>query len=238
MRVAAVVPALNEAKRIGTVLAALGQAHGLDEIVVVDDASTDGTLVQIPQGNGLRAVRLERNRGKAGALLAGARATNAEILLFMDADLVGVQGKHIDLLLAPVVAGAADMSIAVFRGGRLRTDWAQKLVPYISGQRALRREFFLSLPRLEQARFGVEVALTLQARLQALRVDRVPWYGVTHVMKEEKLGLARGLAERAKMYWQIGAYLAQYGRNGAAHYESPAGPSEAIEVERAPNRNE
>jgi polyisoprenyl-phosphate glycosyltransferase len=207
MQVSVIIPAFNEASRIGVVLEVLHQTRGLNEIIIVDDGSTDGTLEAIPAGNGFHPMRLERNRGKGAALLAGARKSRGEVLLFLDADLVGLQPHQVESLLAPVVNQEAAMSIAVFRGGRWRTDWAQKLVPGISGQRAMRREFFFSVSGLEDSRYGVETALSRAAARQKLRVARVPWKQVTHVMKEEKLGWSRGLWERLKMYEEIGALL-------------------------------
>jgi len=207
MEIAAIVPALNEAGRIGAVIEALQETEGLSEIIVVDDGSTDDTLRQVPSGNGFRSLRLNRNYGKGAALLAGARASRAKVLVFVDADLVGLKCHHIESLLAPIAKEEAEMSIAVFQRGRWHIDIGQRLAPYISGQRALFRDFFLSLPNLEKVRFGIETAVSREARLRGLRVKKVPWEGVSHVMKEEKLGLARGLLARMKMYWEIGAYL-------------------------------
>jgi polyisoprenyl-phosphate glycosyltransferase len=206
MQVAAIVPALNEEERIGQVLAVLKATAGLHEIIVVDDGSTDNTFAQVPSNNGMRAIRLEENRGKGAALLAGVEACQSDVLIFLDADLVNLRPEHVEALVAPVVKGEADMSTAIFRGGRWRTDWAQRLVPSITGQRALRKDFFLSIPGVEQSRFGLETAITQEAIMRGLRICTVPWEGVTHVLKEEKLGFVRGTCERAKMYWQMGAY--------------------------------
>jgi glycosyltransferase involved in cell wall biosynthesis len=188
----------------------------LDDILVVDDGSTDRTLETLPVGNGVRGLRLAQNLGKGGAMWAGALQTDADILLFLDADLVGLEPEHLRLMLEPVTTGEADMCVGVFRGGRYWTDMAQKLVPSISGQRAMRRELFLSVPEVRGARSGVEVALTHHAHANGWRVKWVSLAGITHVMKEEKMGALRGFGARLGMYWEIGSYVSrQRCRRGA-----------------------
>ncbi len=188
-------------------LYAVEQAGVFDDIVVVDDGSTDGTFDALPVGDGVRGVRLPTNVGKGGAMWVGAHNTDAEVMLFLDADLVGLQPEHVRALVRPVIAGEADMCVGVFRGGRYWTDLSQRLVPYISGQRALRRDKFLSVPQVQFARSGVEVALTHHARVNHWRVTRVPLAGITHVMKEEKMGALRGVRARLKMYREIVSYI-------------------------------
>jgi glycosyltransferase involved in cell wall biosynthesis len=212
MKVAAIVPAYNEAQRIGPVLDALDGARLVDTVIVVDDGSRDGTAQAVPGDNGIRTLVLPRNRGKGGAMKAGVDTTDADVVLFLDADLVGLEPGQIDALVAPVLAGEADMAIGVFRGGRYLTDLSQRLVPYISGQRAMRREVFLEVPGLEGVRSGVEVALTRYAKSKSLRVKNVPLDGVTHVMKEEKLGALRGVWGRLRMYYEIGKCVVLDGR--------------------------
>ena len=207
MRVAAIVPAYNERDRIGAVLDAIKSARLVDEIVVVSDGSTDGTYELVVGDPSLRAINLEPNRGKGGALTAGAQSTDAEVVLFLDADLIGLDGPKVDSLVEPMLAGRADMVVGLFRGGRLSTDLAQVIAPYITGQRALFRETFLSISKLSDVRSGVELAITKYARSQGLRVERVELAGCTHTMKEEKLGPLKGFASRMKMYLDIGKVI-------------------------------
>jgi len=207
MKVAAIVPAYNEEKRICSVLSVVEQVPLIDEVLVVNDGSTDRTSDVVPKGNGVRMVDLPRNVGKGGALLAGANTTDADILVFVDADLVGLTPSHLSLLISPVLNDEAEMSVGIFKGGRYWTDLAQRIVPYISGQRAIKREVFLSVPHVERVRYGVEVALTRHAASAGLRVTQVPLSGVTHVMKEEKLGLAPGFLARLRMYRDIMGFL-------------------------------
>lgn len=203
MKVAAIVPAYNERDRIAVVLEAVKNARSVDEILVVCDGSIDGTYDVAAADPAVRAIRLETNRGKGGAMRAGAESTDADVVIFLDADLVGLSGEKVDAIVEPVAGGRADMSIGVFKGGRGLTDLAQFLTPYISGQRAMQRETFLRIPRLDQVRSGVETAITKYYRARGLRVERVPLSGCTHCMKEEKLGFAKGFASRLKMYADI-----------------------------------
>ena len=57
----------------------------------------------------------------------------------------------------------------------------------------------------EDLRFGIEVAISVQAFEKLLRVENVVLSGMTHVMKEEKLGFSKGLMARLKMYKDIAA---------------------------------
>lgn len=92
-RLSVVLPAFNEAARIGPTLDRLlayapGVAGGA-EILVVDDGSTDGTsaFAERPAYRAIRWLRLEPNRGKGAALRAGVLASAGAEVLLCDADL-------------------------------------------------------------------------------------------------------------------------------------------------------
>src|SRR5207247_1944781 len=92
VKAAAIIPAFNEAARLGAVLEPLLAAGSVDEIVVVDDGSAD-TTAEVVRAFGersarVRLLRLPENRGKGGAMHSGALNTDAETILFLDADLI------------------------------------------------------------------------------------------------------------------------------------------------------
>ena len=207
LKVAAIVPAYNERDRISVVLEAIKDAETVDEILVVSDGSTDGTYELVASDPAVTAIKLESNRGKGGAMRAGAENTDAQVILFLDADLTGITGDKVDAIVRPVAENQADMAVGVFKGGRGATDLAHFLTPYISGQRAMHRDVFLSIPRMNKLRSGVETAITKYFRARKLRVQRVTLTGCTHSMKEEKLGFVRGVAARARMYYDISKIL-------------------------------
>lgn len=182
-RIAAVVPARNEGARIGATLAALARLP-LAEVVVVDDGSHDGTG-QVARNARARVIRLDEHRGKGQAMEAGWRATQAEIILFADADL-GFTAERLWPLVEAVLGGQADLAVAAFRAGGggvgLATGTARwgirRLAGFeatapLSGQRAVRREVLEAVSPLEDG-FGVEVAMTIDALRAGYRVVEIP----------------------------------------------------------------
>lgn len=209
MRIAAVIPAYNEEETIGDVIATLLQTEGIEEVIVVSDGSTDHTVVVARQA-GAQVKEHLTNSGKAAAMKTGFQATSADAILFMDADLLGLTETHVRALIGPVVQAEADMTIGIFDEGRLTTDLAQFVAPYLSGQRVVRREILDEMFRMEPdtdvSRFGIEVALTRHVKTRNYRVAEVPLGEMSHRMKEEKLGLVKGVAARLKMYYEILKY--------------------------------
>ncbi len=201
--VAIIIPAYNEEQRISTVLRAATASLLADEVIVVSDASRDRTVEVARRTKGVLVLELPFNMGKGGAMSAGVAATEADIIVFVDADLRGLRGEHIDQILRPILDDQCDMCIGVFRGGKFWSDTAQRMAPYISGQRAMRRSLFESIPFMGEIRMGVEVTINTYAKRARARVLRVVLRGVSNTHKERKMGLVKGTAARAKMYKEI-----------------------------------
>ncbi len=210
MQVIAIVPAYNEANTVGTVVEALNQVELINDIVVVSDGSTDNT-VEVAMEHGARVVELLENRGKGGAMKAGLEKNHADVILFLDADLIGLTKEHIERLLLPVVSKEFDMTMGIFEKGRFATDLAQKFAPNLSGQRAMGRWVLENISDIDMTRFGVEVALNKMIEQNKIKVKEVFLENMSHVMKEEKMGVLKGLAARMKMYWEIMKYFTKQG---------------------------
>jgi glycosyltransferase involved in cell wall biosynthesis len=203
LKIAAILPAYNEAERIVRVLQAVLDSPSVDEIIVVNDGSTDDTADVVRRVPHVHLVDLRANQGKGGAMAAGARATDADILLFLDADLIGLTTAHVESLLAPVRLRRAQMAVGRFVGGRRLTDLSQRVAPNISGQRVIHRDVFEQIPGIGRTRYGVEMAITRFCHYYRVPTETVSLRGVTHPMKEAKIGFFRGWASRSMMYAQI-----------------------------------
>ena len=202
-KVAIIIPAYNEAERISRVLRAVTASKQADEIIVVCDGCRDATARVAARFSGVRVLELPVNVGKGGAMAAGVKITNADVLAFVDADLDGLSPEHIDSIIRPLLSNQCEMCIGVFRGGKFWSDAAQRITPYYSGQRALRRNLFTSIPNIQEARMGVEIALNEYAKRVRARVLRVVLHGVSNCHKEQKLGLAKGIQARRQMFQEM-----------------------------------
>jgi glycosyltransferase involved in cell wall biosynthesis len=174
----------------------------INKIIVVNDGSTDLTA-SIAYSMGVDVINLKKNVGKGGALKSGLDSCKSNIVVFLDADLIGINKKHIEDLLYPVMNNEADMTIGIFKSGRFTTDLAQKIAPHLSGQRALRRRIFDNIKNIDITKYGVEIVLTKYAKKNKIKIKNVVLNDLTHYMKEEKLGLIKGFSARLKMYWDI-----------------------------------
>ncbi len=105
LRVAAIVPARNEAARIARTLEELRPL--VDEIVVVDDASTDSTAALAARA-GATVIRNSRRLGYVGSIRRGFRAADCDIVVTVDAD-GEMPLELLRAIVAPIEAGAADM---------------------------------------------------------------------------------------------------------------------------------
>lgn len=209
-QVGVVIPARNEERHLPGVLDTVCTVEWLSQIIIVEDDSTDGTL-EIAKNYArlderLSVIHLDRSSGKSRAMLAGVSALQdrVEDVIFMDADLIGMQVRHIEDLYQPLGSNQCQMAVAVFRSGGMRTTAAQIVTPNLSGQRCLRRSAaFRALNLLANSGYGVEIGLTIYAQRNKWKVVYIPWRGVTHLVQESKHGIIRGLRARTAMYTQV-----------------------------------
>lgn len=187
MRVAVVIPARDEAERVGETVRAAREVPGVYRVLVVDDGSRDATAARAREA-GAEVLRLPGHRGKGAALEAGVRVcAEAEAVVFLDADL-GSTARHAGALVAPLESGEADVTVAVLpstphRGGFGLAKGAaaagilwltgRRMTAPMSGQRALTQAALREVLPLESG-WGVEVGMTVDALRAGLRVMEVP----------------------------------------------------------------
>ena len=193
-RVAVVIPAKDEAKRISATVRSARAIPHVDLVLVVDDGSEDETQ-HVARDAGAVVVRHSHNRGKAAAMETGAAVVAMRdadgraprLLLFLDGDL-GDTAVNTAPLVAPVREGVADMAIALLppqpgAGGRgivvgaarraiqALTGWSP--TQPLSGMRCLTREAFEAATPLAHG-WGVETGMTIDLLRKGYVAVEVP----------------------------------------------------------------
>lgn len=201
VRIAAIVPAYNEEKTVGNIIRPLLASQIFSEVIVVSDGSTDGTA-EVARQAGAKVFNLPTHGGKSKALQHGAAETDADFLSFFDADLIGFTSEHARAIVEPVLAGKLAMSVG-WRDRNWFSNFTQRFLPLIGGERAMRRDIFENIPERFIHGFMIEAATNYYCRANGLPYGATLLKGLTVRTKYQKVGWAKALPEYAHMYYQV-----------------------------------
>ena len=208
----AIVCAYNEEETLSGIIHSLSVSPVISEIIVIDDGSTDDTARILRACSSLPCVhssRLPENRGKGCAMAMGVEHATGDILVFVDADLLGLNPQHIASIVHPLPRGDADMVIGYPSRGQAFLDAINIFRP-LAGQRAVyRRDILTLVPQMRISRYGVETLINLHYRQEDRRVRYVRLDGVLHPVKLEKHSFARALWMYSHEAAQIAGALAR-----------------------------
>ncbi|MDY4128443.1 glycosyltransferase family 2 protein [Peptostreptococcus porci] len=211
-----IIPAYNESERIVDTINGINDLAEVDEIVVVDDGSSDNTA-QVVKSIDIEKLKFyiqTKNYGKGKALEKGLEIMrkDADIVVFIDAD-VGKTSSEVIKIIRPVLDDECDVAIARFRpaskkGGmgfvkRLAKDSVYEMTGVelnstISGQRAFKREVIDRFDFMPDG-YGVEVGMTVDILKWGYRVNE---YLVDMTHNETGRDL-KGFIHRGKQYLHI-----------------------------------
>ena len=211
-----VMPAYNEEATICEIVDRVLARPEVGELVIVNDASKDGTwekLQTFRENPRVRLLNQEVNQGKGAALIRGFREARMPFVMVQDADFEYSPDDY-PVVLAPLVEGKADVVYGSrFMGtpGQVRFfrhEMGNKVLTFFSNffsdihlsdmetcYKAFRREVIQNLI-LESRRFGIEVELTAKlARSRRLRIWEVPIsYNPRRFDEGKKIGWKDGVA--------------------------------------------
>ena len=194
-----VMAARNEATTVAANVAAALDCRYVREVIVVDDGSTDDTADRARMAGAKLAERVAPAGSKAHAMALGVKLSDAEAILFVDADCTGLTGRHLDEICEPYLDGRATMSIGAFDYGPILNPVVLRWLP-LSGERIIPRSVFAGIPETNLDGYTIEMrineAVTAAGLPTAVRTMRA----VSHRTKRQKLGVVEGLRATWHMY--------------------------------------
>ena len=226
LRISVVMPVYNERATVSEMVRRIRAVPIDKEIILVDDASTDGTrdlLKLIGPTDDLRIVMHDKNRGKGAAVRTGFAHTTGDIVIIQDADLEYDPCQY-GKLIQPIVDGVAD----VVYGSRFLLDGSHRVLRFrhCLGNRMLTMlsNFFTNLnftdmetcykvfrrdvieavaPKLRENRFGIDPELTAKIARRKYRVYEV---GISYFGRTYEEGKKIGLRASCRVFWAILRY--------------------------------
>lgn len=189
--VSAIVPFFNEEKQVTKVIRQLLKSSLIDEVICINDGSTDKSLDEVHKFNGsVTVISLKKNHGKGYALSQGVKKAKGKIVVFFDSDLTNLTLKHIETLINPILENKARAVLGYPTGG-----YFSPLFKDVTGERAYyRRDIVPHLNVIAKTnRFSTEYYLN--EIFSASDIKRVPLQRLMHLYKHEKYPMRQAVKE-------------------------------------------
>ena len=190
-KVSVIIPAYNEEETVAKVVGVVKKATYVDEIIVVNDGSSDQTESEAIKA-GAKVINHETNKGKGEALKTGYKQSECDIIAFIDADIHNLTSAKVESMIKPILEGKTDITKTKFSraSGRVTELTAKPLLNFffpeisfeqpLSGQFAARKEVLKKINF--ESDYGVDVGIVIDADVLGISIMEVDIGAIEHDM--------------------------------------------------------
>ncbi len=209
IRLCCIIPAYNEESRINRVLADISNYEFFDTILVVNDGSSDNTVKEVrkfkilKEQENLKILDLKKNLGKAGAVLRGVDEVEEDLIVFLDADLVGLIHSNIDKLIYPLICKDYSMTILDRPTDRRAVSALFGLARLFGGERAVWKKDFLEMDLSYKDGYTLETKMNLHYLESGKKVRTVYAPNLETILHTKKDSMVKGITLYLKMFWSM-----------------------------------
>ena len=205
IKISCIIPAWNEEKRINHVLEVITDFNLLDEVIVVNDGSTDETAktVQKYSSSKLKLINHHGNKGKSAAILTGINESSGNLIVLLDADLIGLTTDNITKMVNLVLNKNYDLAI-LDRAGDRNAIWGwTNCARFFGGERCFWREDFLEVGISETNGYLLEVMMNFHYLILNKKIRNIYCDNLYTVHQYNKYGAFKGYHNYLKMAIKI-----------------------------------
>ena len=190
-KVSVIIPAYNEEETVAKVIGVVKEVSFVDEIIVVNDGSTDNTESEALNA-GAVVINHAVNKGKGEALYTGYKEAECDIIAFIDADIYNLTSRKVEAMIRHILEGKTDITKTKFSraSGRVTELTAKPLLnfffPEISFEQPLSGQFAARKEVLKKINFekdyGVDVGIVIDADVLGISITEVDIGAIEHDM--------------------------------------------------------
>lgn len=202
-KISCIISAYNEGPRINYDLKVVSNHPLIDEVIVVDDGSSDNTSEEAFKFKDVRVIRHKENMGKTRSMLDGCNNSENDLVMFLDADLFDLNTDNISQLVKPILNGSVDMSI-----GMVKHDSNTSILANItghgalSGQRAMKKE--IALENLKKSHgYGAEAIINQYVIDNNMKFIVVNWLNVKATFRIKEMSVRESISSLIKTFRDI-----------------------------------
>lgn len=205
--ISVIIPVYNESGTVADVIGVVCTWDEIKEVIVVNDGSTDQTEAIVKKfGRRIRLISYITNKGKGYAVAMGIQKSKGNILLLLDADIVGLSHEDLARLVIPLKMNQGDMTLGRVRFLRLKIFGPRK---EFTGERAFfRHRVMPHVHDMKEKGYALEYFLnTIHRNKRMVEID-LPTVFIADKFKKQSL------LKALISYWNEWSEVAQHYANG------------------------